>query len=90
MPNERNVAALVEVIASTGLAPQHDSWVRVMAAALASRGVLVPQAMTDQEIDQMLQRGVHLYGDQDDGYAYDFEAEPLKQTLERIAKGEEP
>jgi hypothetical protein len=50
-----------------------------VALALASRGVLVPSALTEDELSVVLQRAEQ---------ADDFET--LRSELERIAKGEAP
>lgn len=90
--NQRNVDALTAIvrdIRNDWTDEEAGSWgSRDIAERLAAHGVLAPSALTDDEVDRMLQWGVHLYGDSQDGYSYDFEAEPLKLILQRIAKGE--
>jgi hypothetical protein len=76
--NNRNVLALQEILATTA-PPGLTAWqVRQLAEYLTARGVLVPAAMSHEDIDELED---HLYpGGIDD--------RKLRADLGRIARGE--
>lgn len=74
--NKRNVDALAELIGKSSI-PCEDRW--EAARSLAELGVLVPSALTDEEIMSVMQ------ADQD----YPGSESIVRTELERIAKGED-
>jgi hypothetical protein len=100
--NERNVAALRDALQQLfPLDIEDDDPVGFVARELASRGVLVPDALTPEECDDVFDEAMHIYhldGPNPEvehprltgptGYAWDWECGPMIVALERIAKGE--
>ena len=99
--NEANVAALhaALIVAFAGTEVEPYRRLREIAELLASRGVLVPSALTPEQCDEAIENGIHVYSMEDDesdpprlqappGWYYDFESGPFIRGLERIAKGE--
>jgi hypothetical protein len=78
--NERNVAALEKVLDEIAdLAGYVEEGPRTIAEHLASHGVLVPSALTDEEVWAAL--AIHHEG-------VGNHAPTVRSELERIAKGE--
>lgn len=79
--NERNVAALRDIIEDfdgpSGYLTRAPSIVRDLVEFLASRGVLVPSVLTEEEAKTLT-----------DPLAYQYIAGWFSTKLERIAKGE--
>ncbi len=92
MPNQANIAALANLLSQVGVdsdmgMSQADAC-HFFAKELAKLGVLVPAAMTDDELDSLagamepIAEGYAGTGGQEDGF------DVFRAALERIARGD--
>ena len=89
--NQRNVEALASLLQEAGIRHGLDKGYSDLAEWLASRGVLVPSALTDDELDRLPGLDSEYYGES----VYMATEAPhirkaCRSALERIARGEQP
>ena len=85
MPNERNVAALKAILGDYTFRLEYPKdRLAALAEVLASRGVLVPSALTDEETQVLRSFGYALHGEIHEP----LEPEAVRLALKHIASGE--